>query len=126
TPCSESTISLIAQARKYGLGMVLATQQPKGLHHSVISNCTTHVYGKMNSPAAISTIKELGQAKGASISDIAALERGQFYFSSEGEPVPFRIKTPLCLSHHPAHPLSEEEVAERAGRSVAQGLPARA
>lgn len=119
TPCSESTISLIAQARKYGLGMVLATQQPKGLHHSVISNCTTHVYGKMNSPAAISAIRELGQAKGASITDIAALERGQFYFSSEGEPVPFRIRTPLCLSHHPAHPLSEEEVAERARGSTA-------
>lgn len=114
TQSSESTTALISQARKYGLGMVLATQQPKGLHNAVISNCTTHAYGKMNSPAAISAIRELGNAKGAQLSDIGALERGHFYFSTEGLPKPTRIHTPLCLSYHPPNPLSEEEVVQRA------------
>lgn len=123
TPSSESTISLISQARKYGLGLVLATQQPKGLHNAVISNCTTHAYGKMNSPAAISAIKELGNAKGAALADIAALQRGQFYFSTEGHPVPIRIRTPLCLSHHPSNPLSEDEVVVRAAGRASANRP---
>ena len=32
-----------AQARKYGLGMIFATQLPKGIDNRIVSNCTTHV-----------------------------------------------------------------------------------
>jgi hypothetical protein len=76
----------------------------------------THLASTSTPPTATRSVAS--SIAGASIGDIAALERGQFYFSSEGEPVPFRIRTPLCLSHHPAHPLSEEEVAERARKAL--------
>src|SRR5690606_2042944 len=33
TPCTKSTLALASQARKYGLGLVFATQAPKGLHN---------------------------------------------------------------------------------------------
>jgi hypothetical protein len=47
TACKASALSLAAQARKYGLGMMFATQTPKGVDNKIVSNCTTHVYGRM-------------------------------------------------------------------------------
>jgi len=44
TACKASAQSLAAQARKYGLGMMFATQTPKGIDNKIVSNCTTHVY----------------------------------------------------------------------------------
>ena len=41
TACKRSALSLAAQARKYGLGMIFATQLPKGIDNAIVSNCTT-------------------------------------------------------------------------------------
>jgi Helicase HerA, central domain len=110
TPCKESTVSLVAQARKYGLGMIFATQLPKGIDNKIVSNCTTHFYGRMSSPATIDATRELMAAKGGGGDDIARLNRGEFYFSTEGLARPMKIHTPLCLTWHPQNPLTEEEV----------------
>src|SRR5262249_54841494 len=59
TACKSSARSLVAQARKYGLGMIFATQLPRGIDNAIISNCTTHVYGRMSSPATIQATQEL-------------------------------------------------------------------
>jgi hypothetical protein len=112
----ESAISLAAQARKYGLGLIVATQTPKDIDNRVISNCTTHFYGKMNSPAAIDTVREMMANKGGAAADIGALTSGTFYFSSEGISRPLKVKTAMCLSHHPANPPSNDEVIRRASR----------
>jgi DNA helicase HerA-like ATPase len=58
-------------ARKYGLGMIFATQLPKGIDNKFVSNCTTHVYGRMSAPATIDATKELMAAKGGAADDIA-------------------------------------------------------
>jgi hypothetical protein len=110
TPCKESTVSLAAQARKYGLGMVFATQLPKGIDNKIVSNCTTHFYGRMSSPATIDATRELMAAKGGGGDDIARLSRGEFYFSTEGSSRPIKVHTPLCLTWHPPNPLTEDEV----------------
>jgi hypothetical protein len=106
TPCKESTVSLVAQARKYGLGMIFATQLPKGIDNKIVSNCTTHFYGRMSSPATIDATRELMAAKGG----VARSNRGEFYFSTEGSTRPVKIHAPLCLTWHPQNPLTEEEV----------------
>ena len=90
--------------------MIFATQQPKGVDNAIISNCTTHVYGRMSSPTAIEAVKEMVAAKGGSADDIARLSRGEFYYSTEGSPRPVKIQAPLCLSWHPANPPTPEEV----------------
>ena len=108
--CKRSALALVSQARKYGLGMIFATQQPKGVDNAIISNCTTHVYGRMSSPTAIEAVKEMVAAKGGSADDIARLSRGEFYYSTEGSPRPVKIQAPLCLSWHPANPPTPEEV----------------
>ena len=114
--CKRSALALVAQARKYGLGMIFATQQPKGIDNSIISNCTTHLYGRISSPTAIEAVREMVAAKGGSADDIGRLSRGEFYFSTEGSPRPAKIQAPLCLSWHPANPPTAEEVAALAGR----------
>ncbi|WP_027578355.1 ATP-binding protein [Bradyrhizobium sp. Ai1a-2] len=117
TPCKESTLALAAQARKYGLGMIFATQTPTGIDNKIVSNCTTHFYGRMSSPATIAATRGLLEAKGGGGGeDVARLIRGEFYFSTEAVPRPMRIRTPICLTWHPANPLTAAEVVDRARR----------
>jgi hypothetical protein len=114
TACKASALSLVAQARKYGLGMIFATQLPKGVDTTIVTNCTTHVYGRMSSPATIQAIRELMAAKGGAVDDIGRLTRGEFYFSTDGFHRPVKVRTPLCLSWHPANPPTADEVVQKA------------
>jgi hypothetical protein len=114
TACKASALSLAAQARKYGLGMMFATQTPKGIDNKIVSNCTTHVYGRMNAPVTIDAIHDLMAAKGGAADDIGKLSKGEFYFSTEGSLRPFKVRTPLCLSWHPQNPPTAEEVIQKA------------
>ncbi len=116
TPCTESTLALASQARKYGLGLVFATQAPRGIHNRIVGNAATQFYGFLNSPVQITAAKEMAQAKGSAVMDIARLAAGEFYAMGEG--VPFRkLATPMCLSHHPPSALTPEEILERARTS---------
>ncbi|GAB2861568.1 hypothetical protein GCM10022221_71620 [Actinocorallia aurea] len=115
TPALASTLTLASQARKYGLGLVFATQAPKGLHNQVSGNATTQFIGRLNAPAQIAAAKELARARGGTAGRVGKLQRGQFYVASEGLPEAL-TQTPLCLSHHPAGPLNEEEILDRARR----------
>ena len=114
TACKASALSVVAQARKYGLGMIFATQTPKGVDNKIVSNCTTHVYGRMNAPATIEAIRDLMAAKGGAVDDIGKLSKGEFYFSTEGSRRPFKVRTPLCLSWHPPNPPTAAEVVQKA------------
>lgn len=113
TPCTASTIALASQARKYGLGLVFATQAPKGLHNQISGNATTQFFGLLNAPAQIDAARELARAKGGSLPDVGLLRSGQFYAAGEGFSF-VKVNTPLCLTHHPQAPLSPEEVIGRA------------
>jgi hypothetical protein len=116
TASTRSTIVLASQARKYGLGLVFATQAPKGLHNQIVGNAMTQFFGRLNSNAQIAAANDLARAKGTAVVDISRLERAEFYLS--GEAFGFhKITTPLCLSHHPASPLRPEEVIDRARRN---------
>jgi hypothetical protein len=113
TACSVSTRRLASQARKYGLGLLFATQAPKALHNSVSGNATTQFFGLLNAPAQIDAARELARAKGGDIPGVGRLRAGEFYLATEGHG--FRqVRTPMCLSHHPSSPLNEDEVLERA------------
>jgi DNA helicase HerA-like ATPase len=118
TACTQSTLALASQARKYGLGLVFATQAPKALHNRIPGNAATQFFGLLNSPVQIEAAKEMARAKSGDVSDISRLGTGQFYASGEG--FSFRkVQTPLCLSYHPKSPLTTEEVAQRAREGLA-------
>lgn len=114
TPSTASTLTLATQARKYGLGLVFATQAPKALHPMVTGNAATQFIGRLNAPVHMHAAQEVARAKGSQLDDISRMPPGQFYAATDG--VGFsRIVTPLCLSRH-ADALTEEEVLERARR----------
>ena len=114
--CRESLVRLAAQARKYHLGLVFATQNPKDIDHRIVANSSTHFYGKVNSPAAIETVRDLIRMKGGSGEDVPRLSRGQFYVHNADAqiPTPVKILVPLCLSRHPSNPLDETEILKKA------------
>lgn len=116
SPCKKSLMRLAAQARKYGLGMVVATQNPKDLDYNAVAQFATQFFGRANSPQIIDFIDEMLQAKGGSGEGVARLKKGQFYVtSSEGLAYPVKTQMPLCLSNHPdGHPLTENEIITRA------------
>jgi DNA helicase HerA-like ATPase len=113
TACTESTLALTAQARKYGLGLVFATQAPKSLHNRIPGNASTQFFGRLNAPVQIAAAREMARAKGSEVTDIGSLGTGQFYAAIEGSGF-VKIQAPLCLSHHPSSPLTTEEVLDRA------------
>jgi hypothetical protein len=119
TECKESLMRLAAQARKYGLGLVFATQHPKDIETKIVGNCATHLYGLNNSPASIETLKDLMTQKGGSGNDIGRLKRGQFYIhnADAGHRAPVKIQVPMSLSVSPDNPLDEAAILDKAKRS---------
>ncbi|GAB3265969.1 ATP-binding protein [Kineosporia babensis] len=117
TPSTNSTLILASQARKYGLGLIFATQAPKGLHNRIPGNATTQLFGLLNSPSQIEAARGLARDKGGEVPDIGRLKSGQFYLAAEG--TSFRLtQTFLCLSHHPRSPLTPDEVLERSRKKA--------
>ncbi|GAA1887248.1 helicase HerA domain-containing protein [Williamsia serinedens] len=109
TACTQSTLALASQARKYGLGLVFATQAPKGLNNKIPGNASTQFFGKLSSPVQIAAAREVATSKGSEIGDVGRLTTGRFYASIDGAPF-VDLQAPLCLSHHPASPPTEDEV----------------
>ncbi|GGT23546.1 ATP-binding protein [Nonomuraea spiralis] len=107
---TRSTVMLASQARKYGLGLVFATQAPKGLHNQIPGNCATQFFGLLNAPIQIGAAREMAQAKGGGdVPDISRLASGEFYVAREGGGFA-KARVPMCLTHHPEAPLTTEEV----------------
>jgi hypothetical protein len=113
TACTQSTLALTSQARKYGLGLVFATQAPKALHNQIPGNAATQFFGLLTAPVQIEAARDVARAKGADISDVGRMRTGQFYTGIEGASF-VKMQTPMCLSHHPRSPLTVEEVIHRA------------
>lgn len=101
TPCREGFLRLAAQARNYRFGLLFATQNPKDIVNTIVSQCSTHMYGKMNAPATIEAVRELLKEKGAAGDDVPRLGRGEFYaHNADCIPKATKIKTRMCLSRH--------------------------
>lgn len=106
---SQPTMALASQARKYGLGLLFATQAPKGLHNHIAGNASTQIFGFLNAPAQIEAAEEIAKAKGGTVGGIGKLSRGTFFIATEDRPFT-KTDTPMCLSHHPKSPLDPTDV----------------
>jgi hypothetical protein len=115
-PSTESTIELIRQIRKYGLGIVLASQAPKGIHNQAIGNTANQFIGRLTVEAQIKAAEAMAQSRNAVLDNLGGLPRGTFYATGEGTTFS-KIQVPICLSHQ-AGPLREDEVVERAHRNA--------
>ena len=115
TASLQSTLALSSQARKYGLGLVFATQAPRGLNANIPGNAATQLFGLLNAPVQITVAKEMARVKGGYVPDIGRLRAGNFYAALEGTAFA-KITAPWCLSQHPHSPLTTEEVLDLARR----------
>ncbi|MFE1796592.1 ATP-binding protein [Streptomyces sp. NPDC059517] len=115
-PSRDSTVELIRQIRKYGLGMVLASQLPRGIHNQALGNTVNQFIGRLTGPAHIEAARTMAQARNAVLDNLAGLKAGQFNAAGEGTGFS-KIEVPICLSHHDV-PLKEDEIVERARRGT--------
>jgi hypothetical protein len=113
---SKPGLMLLAQqARKYGLGLVLATQNPKDLDYNAAANFSTQLFGTANVVQVRNFIKEEMAQRGLSGLDPGQLKTGEFFCATPSLPSPIRLRGAMCLSAHPHHvQLSDEEIVERA------------
>ena len=118
TPCKDSLMRLAAQARKYGFGLLLATQNPTDIDHKAAGQCATQFFGRAASPNVVDAMRQAIVERGGSAPDLTQLGKGQFYFwSAESQKHPVRIQVPICLSFHPdGQTLTESEILIRAKR----------
>jgi DNA helicase HerA-like ATPase len=116
TPCKDSLMRLAAQARKYGFGLLMATQNPTDIDHKAAGQCATQFFGRAASPNVVDALREAIEERGGQARDLTQMEKGQFYFwSAESQKNPVKIQVPICLSHHPdGQTLSESEILIRA------------
>jgi hypothetical protein len=119
TACKESLARLVAQARKYHLGIIFATQNPKDIETRIVANCSTQYFGKVNSPAALAAARDQIRQKGGTGDDLAKLPRGRFYVHNAdlGLDAPAHVAIPMCLSCHRPSPLEESAIMEKAAKS---------
>lgn len=110
---SESTQALVVQARKYGLGMVFATQGPKDVTNKITNSASTHVVGRVGAQSHVQTVRDLARVKGGNVDRVGRLKAGESYVSADGQAFTL-LRSPLCLSHHPQDPLTPSEVVDRA------------
>jgi DNA helicase HerA-like ATPase len=115
-PSTDSTVEIIRQIRKYGLGIVLASQVPKGIHNQALGNTANQFIGRLTAPAQIKAAEAMAQSRNAVLDNLGGLPPGTLYAAGEGTTFS-KTQVPICLSHH-AGPLQEDEVIERAHRGA--------
>ncbi|MDY7105859.1 MAG: ATPase [Actinomycetota bacterium] len=113
----RSLLGLFDQARLHGLGVLVATQEPRGLDERVTAATRMHLIGRFSSPGGIAAARDLLRPHGARGRDVPRLDTRQFFaFSDAVQPVA-KIAAPPSLSHDAPSPLSVEQLEERASRS---------
>jgi hypothetical protein len=111
---TASIPALLSQARKYGLGLVFASNSP-GETSAAVETAGTQIYGMLWEPADVAAARHQAGARGGAVRDLSALPAGQFYVEV-GRGDFERTKVPLCLSYHPGVPLPVPEIINRALR----------
>ncbi len=110
--CKKPLMRLAAQARKYGMGLVVATQNPKDLDYNAVAQFSTQYFGRANAPQVIDFVQKLLTEKGATSARVASLQRGPFYLTAGSALAkPHKVSVPLCLTAHPdGKPLTLDQV----------------
>lgn len=112
--CKAALLRLSGIGRRYGLGMLLSTKNPKELDSSTIMHFANWFFGKMNSPAAIRAARTVLNARGGEGRDVTGLERGQFFISAAGRiSPPAKTGVPISLSSHTDKTYTDQELIAR-------------
>lgn len=123
-PAKKQILTILKQARAFGVGMVLATQNPVDLDYKAMSNAGVWMIGRLQTENDKKRILEgLADAGGATDVDtvdtlISNLDKRQFVLRQTGEEAPVVFGTRWAMSYL-AGPLDRSRVEKLSGESVA-------
>ncbi|MDR2302374.1 MAG: DUF853 family protein, partial [Deltaproteobacteria bacterium] len=112
-PSKQPILGLVNKVRKYGCGVILATQAVKSIDNGVVTNCKNQFFGSQKSATDIESCRNMG------IIGVNELQTSEFFGLSESfskNNTPVKFKAARCLSHHPTPPPSVSEIIEMARR----------
>jgi DNA helicase HerA-like ATPase len=112
TPCKSAIQRLANQARKFGYGLILASQGIKSLDSNTVSNCGNIILGRQSGPTSIETCKKMGFV------GVDKLPTGHFLGKllafQDMKVNPASFNSFLCLSWHPKPPPTPDEITKMA------------
>ena len=114
-PAKKQILTILKQARAYGVGMVLSTQNPVDLDYKAMSNAGTWMIGRLQTARDKDRVLEgLAAASGdtdlAAVSDqVSNLDKRQFVMRRAGSHEPVRFTTRWAMSYL-AGPLDRSQV----------------
>ncbi len=134
-PSKRAFLTLLKQARAYGLGLVLATQNPADLDYKALSNAGTWFVGRLQTERDRERVVEgLLSASGAGLDRgelaevLGSLGKRQFLLQNAHEPAPVLFNTRWALSYL-AGPMTRTDISRlmdgvRAQEAAAQSTGA--
>jgi hypothetical protein len=116
-PAKKPILTILKQARAFGIGMVLSTQNPVDLDYKAMANAGTWLVGRLQTENDKARVLE-GLRSAAGGTDVAALDRligglgkRQFLLVSAHEPEPAAFATRWAMSYLRG-PLTREQVQQ--------------
>jgi hypothetical protein len=131
-PSKTAMLTLLKQARAYGLGIVLATQNPVDLDYKGLSNCGTWFIGKLQTERDIARVTEglsiasNGELDSQSIKKLlASVKKRVFVMRSvyEKEPITFYTRWTLSYLYGP---LTLNQIQTLTGKTEPVQIPKQA
>jgi hypothetical protein len=109
-PCKKSLETLIRQARAFGLGILLATQNPGDIDYKILGNIGTRFIGKLRTE---NDMDKVATAIGISLSTLKqallTFKTGDFFYNNSVENKSLKIHSRWLYSYH-SGPLKETEI----------------
>jgi len=90
-PSNELTERTAREGRKWGLGLVLASQRIIDFSPDVRNNINTFFFSKLQTPGDLDNLKGVLDLGGIDYEDIAILATREFYFAGLGNPLKYHL-----------------------------------
>lgn len=110
-PSKKLLLLLIKQARAFGLGMLLASQNAVDLDYKVISNANVRFIGRLGAQRDIQRVRVGLELDSDAEKEIARLRPGEFFCNIFDPKFRSVIKSRWSLTYHRG-PLEDSEIAE--------------
>ena len=129
-PAKKPILTILKQARAFGVGMVLSTQNPVDLDYKALSNAGTWMIGRLQTERDKSRLLDGMTSAGGGVdtaaldATISALEKRQFLLHSTRSDQPRLFSTRWAMSYL-AGPLTRDQIRSvMRDRTVTAGMPA--
>lgn len=130
-PAKKPILTIFKQARAFGVGMILSTQNPVDLDYKAISNAGTWMIGRLQTERDKGRLLE-GMTSSSGAVDITAIDhtisglgKRQFLLFSTKSPTPKVFATRWAMSYLPG-PLTREQISVLMDPRRAELVPASA